>query len=81
MHAERDTSKEEVWAVETYVVQKDALIIAAAINAKPDFFVTYDRKHLIDPPEVSENSGLTITTPDVVIEAIQDQKADDNNSP
>ncbi|MGH2536540.1 MAG: PIN domain-containing protein [Candidatus Promineifilaceae bacterium] len=55
--------KEEVWAAEAYVNPKDALIIAAAIQARPDYLTTLDRKHLIDPPEVAERSGLTILTP------------------
>jgi predicted nucleic acid-binding protein len=71
-----DPSREQVWATEKYVAQKDAPIIAAAINAKPDFFVTYDRRHLIDPPEVTEKSGLVITTPDVVIQAIENKEED-----
>jgi putative PIN family toxin of toxin-antitoxin system len=66
-----DPSKEEVWAVEGYVVQKDAPIVAAAINAQSDYLVTYDRKHLIDPPEVSEKSGLKICTPANVVAQIR----------
>jgi len=72
-----DPTKEQVWAAEKYVAQKDAAIVAAAINAKPDFFVTYDRKHLIEPPEVGENSGLVITTPDVVLKSIGNEESDD----
>ena len=64
-----DPTKEAVWAVEEYVVQKDAPIVAAAINAQPDYLVTYDRRHLIDPPEVAANSGLNIVTPEVIVKA------------
>jgi predicted nucleic acid-binding protein len=53
-----------------YTAAKDAPIVAAAIQAKPDYFVTYDRKHLLDAPEVAEQSGLTIVTPDVVVRAV-----------
>ena len=60
-------TKEEVWAVEAYVAQKDAPIVAAAIRAQADYLVTYDRKHLLEPPEVAEKSGLQIVTPDVVV--------------
>ena len=60
--------------VETYVVPKDAPIVAAAIHAEVDFLVTYDRKHLLNHPEVSEKSGLNITTPDIVVQAIHDQQ-------
>jgi putative PIN family toxin of toxin-antitoxin system len=54
-----------------YVVDKDAPIIAAAILAQVDYLVTYDRKHLLEPPEVAARSGLTIVTPDVVVKQIQ----------
>jgi predicted nucleic acid-binding protein len=66
-----DPSKEEVWVVEAYVVQKDAPIVAAAINAHPDYLVTYDRRHLLDPPEVAEKSGLNIVTPEVIVETVR----------
>ena len=65
-----DPAKEAVWAVEAYVVQKDAPIVAAAINAQPDYLVTYDRRHLIEPPEVAEKSGLQIVTPEVVVKTM-----------
>ena len=65
----QDPFKEDVWAAEKYVAQKDAFIIAAAINAKVDFVATFDRRHLIDPSEVGQKSGLSIGTPgDVLIE-------------
>jgi putative PIN family toxin of toxin-antitoxin system len=60
--------------VETYVVPKDAPIVASAMYAQVDFLVTYDYKHLLDHPEVSEKSGLNITTPDIVVTAIHDQQ-------
>jgi putative PIN family toxin of toxin-antitoxin system len=53
-----------------YVAEKDAHVIAAAIEANPDYLVTYDQKHLLQPPEVSRRSGLTIVTPDIVVAAI-----------
>ena len=61
-----------------YVAEKDAHVIAAAIEAKPDYLVTYDQKHLLNRPEVAEKSGLTIVTPDVVVRVIQE--SDDNPS-
>jgi putative PIN family toxin of toxin-antitoxin system len=66
-----DPGQEAVRSAEEYVVAKDAPIVAAAINAQPDYLVTYDRKHLLDPPTVAQRSGLTIVTPDVVIAAVQ----------
>ncbi|MAS35630.1 MAG: PIN domain nuclease [Anaerolineaceae bacterium] len=73
-----DPSAEEVWAVEAYVVQKDAPIVAAAINAQPDYLVTFDRKHLIDPPEVAEKSDLMIVVPEVVVIALRDDDPSPN---
>jgi len=65
-----DPSVEEVQAVEKYVAKKDAPIIAAAINAQPDYFVTYDRKDLLDKRDVATTSGLKIVTPDVVVQSL-----------
>ena len=73
-----DPSKEEVLAAYAYTVLKDAPIIAAAINAHPDYFVTYDRKDLLDKPEVAEKSGLKIVTPDVVVKFLSEQDLDEN---
>lgn len=64
--------KEAVWSAETYVAQKDAFIIAAAIHADVDYVATFDRKHLIDPPEVNEKSGLHVATPGDILNNIRD---------
>jgi predicted nucleic acid-binding protein len=53
---------EDVQAAKKYVVAKDAFIVAAAMNVHADYLVTFDRKHLIDPPEVTAQSGLRIGT-------------------
>lgn len=71
-----DPSKEEVWAAEAYVVQKDAPIIAAASKAKPDYLVTLDRKHLIDPPEVAAKSGLQIVLPEEIVQTVRNEGED-----
>jgi putative PIN family toxin of toxin-antitoxin system len=65
-----DPSKEEVWAAEEYVDPKDAVIIAAATKARPDYLATLDRKHIIDPPEVAKRSGLAIHTPGEVLQKL-----------
>lgn len=57
----------DVRSVAQYVVAKDAPIIAAAMRSAVDYVVTYDRKHLLDKPEVAARSGLRIVTPDAVI--------------
>jgi len=63
-------SRAAVHEAEAYVAAKDAMIIAAAILAQPDYLVTYDRKHLLDRPEVAARSGLVIVTPDAVVQAV-----------
>jgi len=40
----------------------DAAILAAAINARPDFFVTGDN-HFLDKADAIKQTGLNITTP------------------
>lgn len=61
--AEKPTLKELKRAA-TYINLKDAPIVAAAVKARVDYLVTWDRKHFIDDPKVAERSGLTIITPD-----------------
>jgi putative PIN family toxin of toxin-antitoxin system len=73
-----DLTKEELLEAASYTHLKDAPVVAAARKAQAEYLVTYDRKHLIDPPEVAEKSGLTIVTPDVVVQAIRE--SDDNPS-
>lgn len=63
-------TREEILEAASYTALKDAAVVAAALKANVDFLVTYDRKHLINPPEVSEKSGLRIVTPDVVVQAL-----------
>jgi len=46
----------------------DAAILAAAVAAQPDYFVTGDR-HFIENPEIAEQAGLQIVTPAQFIEA------------
>jgi len=40
----------------------DAAILAAAVAAQPDYFITGD-KHVIGNPDIAEESGLHIVTP------------------
>ena len=66
-------SKKTVRAAEEYVAKKDAFIVAAAINANVDFVATFDRQHLIDPPEVRLRSGLSIETPGTILNYLRDE--------
>jgi putative PIN family toxin of toxin-antitoxin system len=47
----------------------DAAVLAAAVAAQPDYFVTGDR-HFIDNPEIAEKADLQIVTPAQFIEAL-----------
>ena len=64
--------KEAVWIAEEYVAKKDSFIVAAAIYADVKYVATFDRKHLIDPPEVGSKSGLIIDTPGNILNQIRD---------
>ena len=48
------------WAKEIHMA--DAAILAAAIAAKPDYFITGDN-HFFENPAIMEKSGLNIITP------------------
>ncbi|HSW58704.1 MAG TPA: putative toxin-antitoxin system toxin component, PIN family [Dehalococcoidales bacterium] len=48
------------WAKEVHIA--DAAILAAAIAAKPDYFISGDN-HFLENPVIKEKSGLNILTP------------------
>ena len=41
----------------------DAEVLAAALEARPDFFVTLDRKHFLNRPDLSSRIPFPIGTP------------------
>ena len=49
----------------------DAPILAVAVAARPERFVTLDVKHWIEPPHVAQRSGLVIRTPGQVMQEIR----------
>jgi putative PIN family toxin of toxin-antitoxin system len=65
-----EPNQEQLKQVEQYVVEKDAPVVAAAINARPDYLVTFDVRDLLEPVEVAQQSGLKIVTPDVVMKLL-----------
>lgn len=67
-------SREEVLEAADYTALKDAPIVAAAIKAECTHLVTYDRKHLLDRPEVAQRSGLKIVTPTEVIDQLRSEE-------
>jgi len=46
----------------------DAAILASAVSAQPDYFVTGDR-HFTENPEIGEKAGLQIVTPAQFVKA------------
>lgn len=46
-----------------YTAAKDAPVVAAALKGGCSHLLTFDRKDLIDPPDVAHRSGLIILTP------------------
>lgn len=63
-------SPDELAEAATYTELKDAPVVAAAIKAKVDYLVTWDRKHFVTDPQVKEQSGLRIVTLDELIALI-----------
>jgi len=51
----------------------DVPIVVAAMRAKVDFLVTLNRRHFIDDPDVANQSGLRIGTPDDALEWVRAQ--------
>jgi len=66
---------EELQQAADYIHLKDAPIVAAAVKAKVDYLVTWDRKHFIDVPEVAKRSGLTITTPNELMAIVAGERS------
>jgi predicted nucleic acid-binding protein len=66
-----------VQAAAEYTVQKDAPVVAAAMVGECAYLTTFDRKHLIDPPEVAARSGLKVVTPDAIVLVLRQQLDED----
>ena len=64
----KDPAPEEVKRCSGLLDVGDAAILAAAIAAQPDYFVTGDR-HFTENPEIAEKAGVYIVTPAQFIEA------------
>jgi len=58
-----DPTPLEVKSAEAYVVRKDAPILAAARKARVAFFVTLDRKHILENPTLAVYTRIPIGTP------------------
>ena len=58
-----EPSKKEVGKVGQYVNPEDAIVLAAAIKAEVDYFVTLDKKHFLKDPRVEKKAKLKILSP------------------
>lgn len=66
-----DPSPEEVIRWQSVIEPQDAPILAAAVAASPDRFLTLDVKDFIEDPHVAKKSGLRIETPAEFVQAIR----------
>lgn len=71
-----DPSPEEMICWQSVIEPKDAPILAAAVTARPDRFLTLDVTDFIEPTHVAEKSGLRIETPAEFVQAIRALIAD-----
>jgi predicted nucleic acid-binding protein len=67
-----DSSPEEVIRWQAVIEPQDVPILAAAVAAAPDRFLTLDVKGFIEPTHVAEKSGLRIETPAEFVQAVRD---------
>jgi len=70
-----DPEREEVLPWTDTLKEGDASILAAAISASPDYFVTGDR-HFLNKPHLEKNSGLVICSPTQLLKnlGLEDKK-------
>jgi len=66
-----DPSPEEVIRWQSVIEPRDAPILAVAVAAAPDRFLTLDVKDFIEPTRVAEKSGLKIETPAEFVQAVR----------
>ena len=68
-----EATRQEVLNACAYTELKDAPIVAAAIQAQADYLVSLDRVHLVEVPEVAQESGIAIVLPGTLLKIIRDQ--------
>jgi predicted nucleic acid-binding protein len=77
----RDPSQEDVSAHPKLVSHPpDIPIVLAAMQAKVDYLVTLNRKHFIDDPGVTQQSGLRIGTPGDALSWVRGQVITEDQS-
>lgn len=58
-----EPSTKEVEEVDQYINPEDAVVLAAAIKAESDYFVTLDKKHFLKDPRIEKKAKLRILSP------------------
>lgn len=58
-------------AAADYTELKDAPVVAAARSGQCDYLLTFDRKHLLNQPEIAKQSGLKIITPGDLLQILR----------
>lgn len=58
-----EPSKKEAEDIGRYINPEDAIVLAAAIKAGVDYFVTLDKKHFLRDPRVEKKAGLKTLSP------------------
>ncbi|MFQ5857545.1 MAG: hypothetical protein ACE5LU_18210 [Anaerolineae bacterium] len=66
-----DPTQDEVDTWLEIVRAKDAPVLAAAVAATPDRFVTLDKTDFLESPEIAERSKLNICTPGELVREIR----------
>lgn len=66
-----DPTPDEVKPWLEVIKAKDAPVLAAAVNAAPDRFVTLDKTDFLEVPEVAERSELNVCSPGQLIREIR----------
>lgn len=61
---------EQVRRCEEIIHRKDAHILAAAIEAGPDYLITLDATHFLKDPLLGQKSGLRIVSPGYFLEEV-----------
>jgi predicted nucleic acid-binding protein len=64
-------AREAVQRAAAYIALKDAPVIAAAQEAGVDYLVTFDRRHFLDDPQVSQRSGVEIALPEQLVQILR----------
>jgi predicted nucleic acid-binding protein len=70
-------TKHQVLQAAAYTALKDAPIVAAAIKAQVDYLVSLDRRHLVEVPEVAQQSGLKLVLPKELLQHVRQQSDND----